>query len=349
MCKLSHSDIAPYQIQTFSLQGLPEILRGSGIDPVEFLGNYTLSITDLEQKNTDISYWTYATILQDASEVCETPHLGLLLSHTLNHLISSKSVLVMLLKQCHTVGEAIESIIKYYSVVSEGASYELRVTEEHAWFIRRGHIPELSGNRILQELSLCDFLNAFKNIIGADWQPEMLFFSYPAPDNREVYDELLHCPISFEADQQALQFDSKVLEQKVQTSESLLNQLLRDLVSRSLPDSDTRFRDTVSQVVDILLPTGVCGTKSIATLFDMNPRTLRRRLQDEGISFAGLLEDRRKELARFYLRETSMMLSEVSLALGYRSPEAFTRAFRRWYSLLPSEWRSQHSRSLNKK
>lgn len=336
-------------ITTFSLQGLVEILQRYSVDPDKFLARYDLTSQGLEEKNTYISYWVYAKILRDASEACNCPHLGLYLSHAETHSISTKSMLGMLLNLCDTVGEAIEAIIKYYNVVSSGARYELHVKGEHAWFIRKGLIPELSEDRILQDLSLCDFVKAFQNTIDMEWSPEKLFFSYPSPKNREPYDKLLKCPIQFNASKQAIQFQASLLKQKGRVSETLLRQLSADIVSWSKQNPDQSFRDIVTQAVDIFLPTGVCGARSVATLFNLHPRTLRRQLQKEGGSFANLLEARRKVYATFYLKKTNMTINEISLALGYSAPEAFTRAFRRWYTIVPSEWRISFSSTKNPK
>jgi AraC-like DNA-binding protein len=35
-------------------------------------------------------------------------------------------------------------------------------------------------------------------------------------------------------------------------------------------------------------------------------------------------------------------LAEISLALGYADPSAFTRAFRKWSGVPPQAWRDRH-------
>lgn len=77
----------------------------------------------------------------------------------------------------------------------------------------------------------------------------------------------------------------------------------------------------------------------VARHLGMTARTLQRRLQDEGLGFAALVDEARLRLARRYLADASLSISEVSFALGYSEPSAFTRAFKRWAGCAPAEFR----------
>ena len=44
-------------------------------------------------------------------------------------------------------------------------------------------------------------------------------------------------------------------------------------------------------------------------------------------------------MARRYLADPSLSIAEVSFALGYSEPSAFTRAFKRWSGRAPAEYR----------
>jgi len=70
----------------------------------------------------------------------------------------------------------------------------------------------------------------------------------------------------------------------------------------------------------------------------MSKRSLQRRLQDEGTSFSDLLRDLRKERARDYLRKNHA-LGDVAFLLGFSDHSNFTRAFKSWYGLTPSQFR----------
>ena len=71
----------------------------------------------------------------------------------------------------------------------------------------------------------------------------------------------------------------------------------------------------------------------------MSSRTLQRKLEDEGTSYNDVLNETRRELALRYIKEESLPLTEVSFLLGFSDSAAFSRAFKRWQGLSPSEYR----------
>jgi AraC-like DNA-binding protein len=78
----------------------------------------------------------------------------------------------------------------------------------------------------------------------------------------------------------------------------------------------------------------------VAKGLGMSSRTLQRRIAEEGSRFRELLSDARRELARLYLLQPSLGLSESASLLGYQNPNSFLRAFRVWEGVTPTEWRA---------
>jgi AraC-like DNA-binding protein len=64
---------------------------------------------------------------------------------------------------------------------------------------------------------------------------------------------------------------------------------------------------------------------------------LQRRLQQEGTTFAEVIDTLRHELARGYL-EQGVGLPDVAELLGYADVTAFHHAFRRWTGESPSRY-----------
>jgi len=79
----------------------------------------------------------------------------------------------------------------------------------------------------------------------------------------------------------------------------------------------------------------------IAAELDMHPRTLRRRLADEGTSFRDLLGEARSALAVDLLCNVGLTVEDVSTRLGYTDPATFSHAFKRWHGTAPGAYRSQ--------
>lgn len=106
--------------------------------------------------------------------------------------------------------------------------------------------------------------------------------------------------------------------------------------SEGLPLSD-RVRATMLEAISITEPTIalVCGRLKLSR------STLLRRLGDEGITFQSLLDQTRKELAIRYLVKSDLNNQQIAHLVGYRDPNAFQRAFRRWTGMTPQDLRAE--------
>jgi AraC-like DNA-binding protein len=98
-----------------------------------------------------------------------------------------------------------------------------------------------------------------------------------------------------------------------------------------------RVRDAVAE----RLGAGDANMASTARKLGMSVATLRRRLEAEGTSFAGIVDDLRRRLAERHLREREPAVGEIAMLLGFSNVTAFHRAFRRWTGIAPTEYRAK--------
>jgi AraC-like DNA-binding protein len=77
----------------------------------------------------------------------------------------------------------------------------------------------------------------------------------------------------------------------------------------------------------------------VAAALNLSDRTLRRRLTDEGVSFRGLLDEIREQLAEELLVTGGLSVAEVAGGLAYLEVSGFSQAFRRWKGVGPRAYR----------
>lgn len=85
------------------------------------------------------------------------------------------------------------------------------------------------------------------------------------------------------------------------------------------------------------------GMDAVAAALHLHPRTLRRRLAEEGASFRALTNDVRATLATELLSQVGLSVEQVARRLGYAETSAFNHAFSRWFGLAPNEYRCRHA------
>jgi AraC-like DNA-binding protein len=78
-----------------------------------------------------------------------------------------------------------------------------------------------------------------------------------------------------------------------------------------------------------------------AEMAGLSTRTLQRKLNLSGSSYSQIVQEARFELACSHLDEPGMKVIDVAMMAGYESPQHFTRAFRRFTGVTPSQYRDQ--------
>lgn len=78
----------------------------------------------------------------------------------------------------------------------------------------------------------------------------------------------------------------------------------------------------------------------VSSRLHISSRTLIRKLQDEDLSFQGIKDELRRDLAILNLVRNEASLTDISYALGFSSPAVFHRAFRHWAGMTPGIYRA---------
>jgi AraC-like DNA-binding protein len=181
---------------------------------------------------------------------------------------------------------------------------------------------------------------------GAPQEPialEVTFQHPPAPESAlSELKELLACPVRFNAEATRLTLRGSILDCPLRAP----NPGLFDYLGRHAAELQRRVQSAatvsarVRELVAAHVREGEPAQASVARRLGMSERTLQRRLNDEGVAFATLVEEVRAELARLYLGDPKLAVFEVAFLLGYSEPSAFNRAFRRWTGMSPSQFRT---------
>jgi AraC-like DNA-binding protein len=141
-----------------------------------------------------------------------------------------------------------------------------------------------------------------------------------------IYDNHdLACPIS-EPDAQAWQQAATKLETR--------------FVERKPP----LYAD-VRGVISHLLGAEACDREHVSAALGLHPRTMLRRLADEGTSFQRIKDEVRRDRMLYYLHQTGLDFTAISERLGFAEQAVMTRSCRKWFGASPSALR-QASRSI---
>jgi AraC-like DNA-binding protein len=153
------------------------------------------------------------------------------------------------------------------------------------------------------------------------------------------------CPIVCGAARNAIVFRAADAEIPFVTRNAELLEMLAPQFEQDL-QQHSRGEDSFLELVRGAIQQRLTGhrptTQDVARELHISPRTLQRRLQDSGSSFQRVLDEARHQMARYYLRNSVLELTEAAYLLGYEDASSFARAFRSWEGVPPGEFREAH-------
>lgn len=109
---------------------------------------------------------------------------------------------------------------------------------------------------------------------------------------------------------------------------------------------ETSLLDSLRSIVADLLSAGYPNLPTVARLSGLPVRTLQRRLAHEGLTYSDQIVEIRLSRARELLGNPSWRINEIASALGYSDAANFTRAFKIWAGMTPTEYRKSVTGTL---
>ncbi len=324
--------MAETRIAASYAQLLYEYLENQGLDAAQVLG---APRPDATQHYVPMSDWQ--TWLRRVDALEKRPALGLRIAEG----ISARhfGVLGYAALACGTLAEALQRLERYHASVYDANPAKVTVAPEGVvieWGVERG-----KPGALVDETAIASLVQLARDMTGRYWPVHSVSFVNPTPLNTQPYEDFFGGPVSFGAPLTRLVFADEYLALPLRKSDpallALLDQQAEQLLQQvaAVPAVVDAWRKTLVP----LIREGQTSLAALAQAHHTSPRSLQRRLSEQGMSFQQLLDKTRQHLAEGHLRDAKLDLAEIALLLGYSEQSAFTRAFRSWTGLAPAQWR----------
>jgi AraC-like DNA-binding protein len=332
-------------IRSAALRGFRATVAELGGDADRFASEVGLSVAALDSEDLLIPVVKLAAVLRYASAKLGCPDLPLRIAPRQD--LSMLGPLALAIRSCSTADEALTCAARYVFVHSPNISLSLEADPYRA----RGVAALRFGTPVVSrthdptvDLGLALLHTYLIELVGGPYGLRSVELPYLPLARLSVYEDFFHAPVRVEQDAALLRLPRTTLKRPLKEGGNLhLRHLAEAFLAEKFTSSAARdFAPQVRAYVQQSLGTTAPDIASVAAMFGLHPRTLQRRLSEEGTTFGHLLDDVRRHAARRYLTGTDMPMTQVAALLGLSEQSALSRCCRRWWGTTPRSVRRDH-------
>ena len=318
---------------------LAELLNTIGVDEQDLLLRVGLDPARLKSTELRVSQAQASEFVTRAIIESAEPGLGILLARELK--LPLHGALGTAVMSSRTLGDALELMTRYLTLRVPHLQISKRENASLVWYIVTCDVDLGPMHSFIMDAMLfgCVFMGA--QLTGSVLDGLRILRRCPQPAYFQRFRSQIPVPVEFGATDNALVIPVSRLNLPVRFTDDQLAASSRAQCEEALRrlTEDAGFACRVRRVIETSHPFPPKLARVAGTLF-VSERTLKRRLQEEEASFQQLVDQVRLERAGDLLRNTSMNLSQIADALGYADAANFTRAFKRWTTTSPSQYRN---------
>jgi len=312
------------------------------LDPAPVVLGAGLTIGDIEDRKRRLDARGQVRMIQLAAEALQDDCFGFHLARDFQ--LGEVGLLYYVLASSERLADALRNAQRYLAINNEGV--RLNVSSERALAIglEYRNIDRLADRHQI-EFWLITLVRICRTITSSRFAPTQIKLRHFRPETPADVRSYLGCEIDFAADRDETVFPLVTGSLPVVGADAHLNRLLLEYADEALcnrASGRASIRSQVEGQIAQLLPHGRANASEIALRLGMSRRTLARSLSAEGADFSGVLETFREALAKRYLREEELAISEIAWLLGYKEVSSFTHAFARWTRLTPKAFRNSN-------
>lgn len=225
-----------------------------------------------------------------------------------------------------------------FSFEIKGEAFHYYIEPVKAWYLR----SEDAARQVVEH-SMAISVHIAKMLTGKAIYPLRLQLRFSRPRDTGEYVRIFKCEPAFNQDANCIVYRLRDMKLPVIGYNPVLNRFFKELLEKEIIKTKqqesfaSEVRRAILQNFDNELP----QLADIVEYLHVSPRTLQRKLQEEGTSFQQIFDSVKLELATGMLKNPDLTVNEIAYKLGYAEPSVFRRAFKKWTGVTPSAYLAQ--------
>lgn len=329
------------------IRGLELPLIEHNLDPDILLKKCEIEREDLKKTQNSIPLRKYLKFIEIAAQEAGDPLLGIKLARAAGP--ETLGAIGFLFLSSRTLVEGLSNFCTYINLLQGATHVQLVQDSEEITFTYQ--LIEAANVECRQdiEFSLALMCRLIRMYGGKAAEISAIKFRHEPAAEPVEYRRLIQTPVLFEQDNNSVVLPSSSGQIKGNVLDNSLFRILQESLDEQL-DRKNRLLTLSDQITEILFSENIAPpftAHKIADYFEISEATLHRKLKLENISLSRLVDGRNFEIAKEYLSQTHLTITEIAHLVGFVESASFTRAFKRWSgNQTPSQFRKA---SLRKK
>jgi AraC-like DNA-binding protein len=321
-----------------TLRYFPELVRELGGDPESLARD--IGVDPCCLSSGPVGYRSIARLMEHAAIRLRCTDFGLRLAKRQGG-GSVFGALGVVMRHAKTVGAGLQYVAEHSHAHSLAARVRIE-PERSKRNVLVGHdilVDRLPIKRqLIEQLLLLAHLNAVE-ISGGKARVREARFRFQPLSSIATYRRYFGCDVRFEEAGDGVVFSEADLACSTVDPDRQLfakaTSFIEQRFSRLQPPMRARVRAQILQCIE----TSDCSKERVAAALCLHPRTLHRRLNDEGTCFEEIKDGVRRDIAIGYLRATKLSIQRIAEKVGYAEHSVLTRSCSRWFAASPREIR----------
>jgi AraC-like DNA-binding protein len=337
---IARDKLGRVSVSIMLIRVLTDAVEAAGVDRAQWLVAAKFDPRRLEDSNGRVSVDEYDRLRAVALELSGDPALGLHLGEASDS--AAYDVIGHLAAHASTLRHALETIMRFGAIIDEdGTNWTLEERGDAALVSRRFPQTSLPAHRMFAEFAISGFMRLIRQLAGPKASARRAYFQHPAPEYKSEYTRIFGGTESFDHPFTGIEFDYKLLDLPPPHVHPELYAVLEHEAERRLArlTGHLGYAERTREYLVARLLELQPDMAAVARHLGVSVRTLRRRLSEEGVTYADLIEQAQAIVAKRMLGDTRRSIHETAYAMGFADPSGFHRAFKRWTGQTPSEFR----------
>lgn len=323
-------------VRAASLKGYTELVGQLGGNADALLRQAHIQPNQIADDEQLIPAQSMCDILEISADALACPDFALRLSQLQG--VAMLGLVGLVIQHARTVGEALQLLQRYLHIHSQVGSFSITFEHGLAQLNYAPHYDYRGRSQQLIDLALGVGMNILSMFTDKNFRATSIYFSYQMPADLSRYHQIFRVPMVFNSEHNQVLLEQKMLALPVHSDRAEFSSMIDAYLTRLEKTAPTRLEDKVALLIRQQILSGHCDLNSTAHLLDVHPRTLQRRLAQNGTRFQSLLDQIRKQLAIRYLQETEISITHLSQMLGFAEVSVFSRVFKGWLGMSPTQF-----------